>query len=81
MYLGHGLGWGMGFAWPIGIIVMAIVIYLLIKVFAPSDGRYNHRHTHSSSAMDLLKRRYANGEISKEEFDRIAKDLSHYGEY
>lgn len=79
MYLGHGFGWGMGYAWPIGIIVLAVLIYILVKLLAPANGHYTHRH--SSSALDILKRRYANGEISREEFDRVAKELSHYGEF
>jgi putative membrane protein len=33
------------------------------------------RQTPDGNAMEILKKRYAKGEISKEEFDRIKKDL------
>jgi len=36
-----------------------------------SDNRYDDK----SEARDILKNRYANGEINKEEYDRMKKDI------
>jgi putative membrane protein len=47
--------------------------------FRPPWGQNSDRH-HSESkdsetAIDVLKKRYAKGEITKEEFDQMKKDL------
>lgn len=66
-------GWGMGWGWILGIIVLILLIWLIIRMLdrrGPSKGSEG-----SDSAMDILKKRYARGEITKEEFNNRKKDL------
>lgn len=68
-------GWGMGFGWISMIIVWAVIIlgvYYLIRLIAGGAKKEGPKET----ALDILKKRYARGEISKEEFDRMKDDLT-----
>jgi len=66
-----GGGWMIIF-W-IGLIVGAffLVKYLVDQSRGSSSGE-------ESSALEVLKRRYASGEIAKEEFEQKKKDLVGY---
>jgi len=72
-------GAGMWFFPFIGIFVMIMIVYIIF-----GRGRYNMRcNNHENmykktgqDPLDILKQRYAKGEISKEEFENIKKDLS-----
>jgi len=70
---GHmmGYGYGGGFMWLIVLVLVGVVIYFLLQVLKSkgSDGSI------SETPLDILKKRYAKGEIEKEEFDRKKKDL------
>jgi len=60
-------GWMMIF-WLILIIAgIAVVIRALMKT--------NNQQDTSETPMDILKRRYASGEIDKEEFEERKKEL------
>jgi uncharacterized membrane protein len=66
----------------IGIILIAIVIWFVFQY--TSEGRINNpfsnkridRQTPNEDAMEILKKRYAKGEINTKEFERMKKELS-----
>lgn len=74
----HGYGYGYGWGWHLAgmfifWIVLVIVIILLVRWFgAPGRGAGVPPH---ESPEEILKKRYARGEIDKEEFDRRLTDL------
>jgi putative membrane protein len=69
---GFGHGWGMGFGWIIGIIILLIILWLAFKTFQPNK---EHPSTGQKTPLDILKERYARGEIDKEDFEQRKKDL------
>ncbi|RJQ77889.1 MAG: SHOCT domain-containing protein [Desulfobacteraceae bacterium] len=69
-YGGHMMygGW---FMWIIIIAIIVLVIYLLARQRRPDLSEKASPET----AMDILKKRFARGEIAKEEFDNMKKNL------
>lgn len=70
---GYGMGWGwLGFIFMIvfwGLVILGIVY--LVKILT---GR-NAASSKEETPLDILKKRYARGEIDAEEFARRKKDL------
>ena len=68
-------GWWM-FPMVMPIIFIFVAVVALYLLFGRGGFRPPWWNTPSQeSAMDILKKRYAKGEITKEEFERIKKDL------
>lgn len=70
MMNGFGHGWGMGWWWIIGILVVVLIVWLIVRSANSRD-----TSTKEKSSLDILKDRYARGEIDKEEFEKKKKDL------
>ncbi len=72
---GYGFGLFNPFGWGLcGIfffLFMAVVIYSLIR----NAGGHSWRMPGYDTPLNILKKRYARGEISREEFEKIKKDI------
>jgi len=66
-----GYGYGGGFMWLIALVLVGVVVYFLLQVTKSKGSGSSIIET----PIDILKKRYAKGEIDKEEFERKKKDL------
>jgi putative membrane protein len=70
MHWSGNYGFGMGFGWFFMILFWALVLFVVIALVKKIGAG------EKETAEEILKKRYARGEISKEEFDRLKKDIS-----
>ena len=75
MNYGTGYGGGM-FLWIILLIVIGVGAYFFIQ-HQKKKGQTPTQQTttQNESHLDILKKRFAKGEITKEEFEKMKKDL------
>ena len=81
-------GWGMmgpgmtgyGFMWllmPIfWIVIVGLIIWAIFALVGRSGESRGQGTPGTDSALEILKQRYARGEISKEEYEQKKKDLT-----
>ncbi len=67
---GNGMFWG-GIWWLVGMAATVLFIFLLVRIASPR----RCLPTAGDGALDALKLRYARGEIQRDEYERIKKDL------
>jgi putative membrane protein len=71
-FIMYGMHWcGIGFGWFSSLVLIGVIIWL---IFRAGSHRYYHKD-HKSAAIDILKERYARGEIGKDEFEEKRKQI------
>ena len=68
----YGFGYGGMFMWVIFLIVVVVAIYFIARALKEKNMNAGGQDT----PLNILKKRYAKGEINKEEYDRMKRDLS-----
>ena len=70
----HMMGgwWWMWIVWIAGFFILVLVIYLLVYGLR-NEGR--PPQPPPETPLDILKKRYAKGEITREEYERMKRDL------
>ena len=71
---GMGHGWGMGLGWFFMIIFWVLIILGIMYLIRLTVGRGVKKQA-EESPLEILKRRYAKGEITREEFEKMKDDL------
>lgn len=67
-------GGGMWFGWIFWVAIIGLIIWLVLNQSNRHREEYFPPKT-TESPMDILKKRYAKGEISHEEFERMKKNI------
>ncbi len=71
--------WGLWGIWGIAMMLMMLVFWGVVIAGIVLGIRWlvsQGRGTHSDTALDILRQRYARGEINKDEFEARKRDLS-----
>jgi putative membrane protein len=75
-----GWGYGMEWFWPIIMVVFWVAVIVgiifLIRWLVISTRTGSRGARSEDSALEILKKRYARGEIDKQEFEEKKKDLA-----
>ena len=73
----------MFFMFPIGLIVLVVIGYVLYRGFGwggccgGSRGVYHgHYGSDVETSVEILGRRYAKGEITKDQFEQMKRDIA-----
>jgi putative membrane protein len=66
---GMGYGYGGGYMWILLLVVIGILVYLILRNVPSGPG------SDKESALDILKKRFAKGEITQQEYDEMKRKL------
>ncbi len=68
-----GWNFGFGFGWILIIVTVLLIIAGIVRL--ARLGQKDRRSRSRETALEILQKRYARGEISKQEFEEKKKDI------
>lgn len=75
MNWGYGSNWLGTLTWLAILIAVVVAMIALVRWMTLSGSSSSKPHHASDSAIEILRRRYARGEITKEQFTAMKHDL------
>lgn len=73
--MGYGMNWGMGFGWIIGLALLVLVVWAIVKIVNNNNIYHSTTENNQKTALEILKERFARGEINKDEFEEKKRVL------
>lgn len=71
------MGWGgFGFGWLSMLFWWVFIILAIVAIVKWLSNNQNSTKREGDNALDILKERYAKGEVTKEQFEQMKKDLT-----
>lgn len=64
---------GMWFGWFFWLVILIVIIWVIVNQL--NKGNQGSQLSQSESTLDILKKRYAKGELTKEQFEQMKKDI------
>ncbi len=77
--MGPGIMGGFGWMWlmpVLWIVFLGLIIWAIVALVRRSSEPRGQDSSKTTSALEVLKERYARGEIKKEEYDEKKRDLA-----
>jgi len=65
------MGWGFAGL----LLALLLIVLIIVLVLAGLRWTWQHEEPIQDNALDILKQRYAGGEIGKGDFERVKDDL------
>ena len=74
---GYNMMYGYGWIYMLlGMLLIAGIVLLIVWLVRQSSAGSAGSSNREETAMDILKKRYAKGEIDKEEFEQMKRDIT-----
>lgn len=70
-----GWGWGPGFGWIFMILVLVLIVVGIVALAKWSSSSSGPGRSADKRPLDIVQERYARGEITREQYEQMRRDL------